>query len=228
MNASVARLVDLLLPGRCLHCGRRIGSPVPSSYLCERCAAQLRAGVRVDAGVPVVAALLLQGPARTLIHQLKYRGHTGIADELAVHMAPWVVRLQLPGCWLVPVPLHRLRRWHRGYDQAALLATAIARQVPEAATLPALRRRRRTAPQVGLDGGARRRNLAGAFRIGVGQRLLRRWPCVLVDDVVTTGTTLREAARVLRLHGGKPIAAVAAATPVGNAPATGSSRQPFS
>lgn len=216
MNDGIGRLVDLLLPRRCLHCGGRVRVAAAPGYLCSGCQGTLVTAGLVDAPLPVHAALVLEGPARTLLHRLKYGGYTGAAAVLAARMAPILRARGLPGCWLVPVPLHRMRRWRRGYDQAVVLARALARVVPGARVLPALRRRRRTTPQVGLDGEARRRNLVGAFRIAVPPATLRRWPCVLIDDVITTGATLGEAARALRAHGAEPLAGLVAATAITN------------
>jgi ComF family protein len=99
---------------------------------------------------------------------------------------------------VIPVPLHRARLRSRGYNQALQLARQIGRQldVPVAADL--LRRTRATAPQQGLTAAARHGNLRGAFAVHRplgGQRVL------LVDDVMTTGTTARECAAALRAAG---------------------------
>lgn len=218
MNRCFAELIDLLLPRRCLHCAERVRAPGSHQYLCSGCGSRLVIAGPVNAPLPVHAALVLEGPARTLLHALKYRGRTGVGAMLAGHMARALAAASLPGCWLIPVPLHPLRRWRRGYDQAVVLARAIAAVVPGATPLMALRRRRHTLPQVGLDGAARRRNLVGAFQIAAPLHRLRRWPCVLIDDVVTTGATLEEAARALRRHGVQPIAALVAATAASNLP----------
>ena len=99
---------------------------------------------------------------------------------------------------LVPVPLHPIRLWRRRMNQAALLATAVARAHGRTPVVTALSRRRATRPQVGLTRPERARNLQGAFAVPApaaasiaGRRV------VLVDDVVTTGATVNAAARVL-------------------------------
>jgi ComF family protein len=108
---------------------------------------------------------------------------------------------------IVPVPLHPRALRRRGFNPAAVLARAVAR-VRGARVVPgALERTRDTPSQTGLDRPGRRRNVRGAFRAR-GAQPERVW---LVDDVVTTGATLAEAARALREAGAREIVAVCAA-----------------
>jgi ComF family protein len=108
---------------------------------------------------------------------------------------------------LLPVPLHRSRHTSRGFNQAYELARPLARR----SGLPLLtitRRRRRTRPQTGLSAAERRRNLKGAFM------LTRRLPCrhpLIVDDVMTTGETCGQLARVLLAAGAKDVSVLVAA-----------------
>jgi ComF family protein len=100
---------------------------------------------------------------------------------------------------LIPIPLHAGRLRERGYNQALELARPLARTFAIPLLADALLRLRETPPQTGLDAKTRRRNLRGAFAVTADVR----WPehVALVDDVMTTGATLRECARVLRRAG---------------------------
>nr|WP_051240121.1 ComF family protein [Arenimonas composti] len=104
----------------------------------------------------------------------------------------------LPPPVLVPLPLHTARLRERGYDQALELARPLARRFGLLLRADLLRRVRATAPQTGLHAGERRRNLAGAFVVRPGPLPPR---VVLVDDVMTTGASLGEAAATLRAAG---------------------------
>jgi len=108
---------------------------------------------------------------------------------------------------VVPVPLHPKRLRARGFNPAGLLSRAVARAIGSRAGPRALRRVRETPSQTGLDRAARQRNVAGAFACS------RETPrsVWLIDDVVTTGATLSECARVLRRHGTRLIVAVCVA-----------------
>jgi ComF family protein len=108
---------------------------------------------------------------------------------------------------VAPVPLHPRRLRARGFNPAALLARSAAREIGARVSAHSLRRVRDTPSQTGLDREKRRRNVAGAFAS------LTAWEgCVwLVDDVVTTGATLSECARVLRRSGARRVVGVCVA-----------------
>ncbi|MDX2171374.1 MAG: ComF family protein [Deltaproteobacteria bacterium] len=101
---------------------------------------------------------------------------------------------------IVPVPLHRRRLRWRGFNQSALLARSLAAHTQRAVELRALMRVRATPPQVGLGERDRRRNVARAFAVREPEHLRGR-SVLLVDDVMTTGATVNECARVLRRAG---------------------------
>ncbi len=147
------------------------------------------------------AAAPYGGAVQAMIGRLKFRGEARLAAPLASLLVTSVPRSTLPGVdALVPVPLYAGRLRERGYDQAALLARRAARGWSLRLELSGLRRRRDTPPQSGLSAAQRRHNLVGAFgaepaRVE-GRRLL------LLDDVVTTGSTLWACARALFDGGG--------------------------
>lgn len=138
------------------------------------------------------------GPARQLVHRLKY----GDRLELARNMGRWMARAGtdvLPGAHLLaPIPLHRRRLFSRRFNQAAALAEAVSRVCGVPADPLALARVKPTAPQVGLTRAQRADNVQGAFRVPdearpriVGRRV------VLIDDVMTSGATANACARAL-------------------------------
>ncbi len=136
-----------------------------------------------------------EGVGEELVHALKYRGYSRVVEKV---MAPLMAR-SLNGekyDGVVPVPLHRARLARRGFNQAELMARAVAGRIGAPISVK-LRAVRRTRDQVELSAGERRENVAGAFeaRGSLAGRIL------LVDDVFTTGATLSECAGVLRRAG---------------------------
>jgi ComF family protein len=101
---------------------------------------------------------------------------------------------------VIPVPLHSRRLWWRGFNQAALLAMTIARRLDKPLEVEALARSRLTTPQTSQDHDARRRNVRRAFTVTRPARI-RGKRILLVDDVMTTGATVDECARVLMAAG---------------------------
>ena len=179
----------------CARCGRPFDYESGPDAECGRCLAQPPRFDRLR------AAVAYGDVARRVALKLKHGGRPGVAETQARLM----LRHLSPGAaeaLLVPVPLHRWRIWRRGYNQSALIASALSRRSGVAAELDLLRRTRATPLLRGL--GRRERALAvrGAFAVPkpARQRLAGR-VVVLVDDVFTTGATANACALALRRAG---------------------------
>ena len=217
--SAAASVLDVALPPACAGCGEE------GLALCPRCRRALDARLSLPAGVPMglpsaLPMLIAQlewsapfsGPVRAALHGLKYAGERRLTEPLA---APVAARWRVAGVGgevLVPVPVHAERARRRGYDQAVLLTIDISRRL-QMRWLPALERTRNTAPQFDLGRRARRANVAGAFAVRGSREaaLVRdRW-VVLVDDVVTTGSTLTACAEALYAAGAIAVSAMTVA-----------------
>lgn len=209
VDRSLGWLGGRLLPPRCVLCGGA-GQP-PCLDLCHAC----------ESSLPRAEPAFLQGPSPLqacfapfaygypvdhLVHALKYGGQLAVARVLGTLLGRRLeaARRDQAIDVVVPVPLHPRRHAERGFNQSAEIARWTARVLhcPVDATLAA--RRRDTQPQVGLRGAERRRNLEGAFAAGRAVRGLR---VALVDDVVTTGTTLGALALALDAAGARSVEA---------------------
>ena len=165
-------------------------------------------------GLDAYAPLAYEGPARELVRALKYRGAHGLVEAMAAQMAANApaeilgagLELVSAGPELVPVPLHRARRRQRGFNQAGLLAVALAARTGHA-VCDCLERRGRSGPQVGRSRAARIAGPGADVRLRRGARAPPR--AVLIDDVITTGATLSACARALRAAGCREIVAAA-------------------
>jgi ComF family protein len=136
------------------------------------------------------------GPARTLVHRLKYSDRAELARPIARWMARAGADVLADADLLAPTPLHPLRLWRRRFNQAAALAREISRQTGIQCELGALLRVKATRSQVGLSRAQRAENVQGAFRVAKGAQLRGR-KIVLVDDVLTSGATANAASRAL-------------------------------
>lgn len=150
-------------------------------------------------------------PVRELVHALKYRGILALAPALGRRLAD-----RCDGDWdlLVPVPLHPDRLALRGFNHALEIARPVARRLGMTLAADAFERQRPGRSQAGLDARERARNLRGAFRL---RREVGGLRVLLVDDVMTTGATLRELSRELAAAGAVRIANLVLARTPGSA-----------
>ncbi|MGZ5811754.1 MAG: ComF family protein [Xanthobacteraceae bacterium] len=224
-RAAFGLALDTALPPLCPSCREQVADP---GALCPTCWGQLsfierpyceRLGTpfAYDPGPGIVSAAAIADPpaygraraavryddiARKLVHAYKY----GDRIDLAPGMGRWMARAGreiLEGAHLlVPVPLHWRRLWTRRFNQAATLSRAISREAAVPVADELLRRVRATRQQVGLTQAERDVNVPGAFAVTAdGKASLRGKRIVLVDDVLTSGATVDNCARVLLRSG---------------------------
>lgn len=193
-----APLITRVGPPHCETCGHPFFGDVEGERMCPHCVG-LHPAFREGRTVT-----LFKGPARDLIHALKYRGGLHVLADLerVIRSNPHVTEF-IRGAVLVPVPLHPRKERERGYNQSHLLALTLARAVDGAATVaPVLRRVVDTQSQTAYDREERRTNLKNAFALVSGATITPAYHYILVDDVFTTGSTLNSCARELRRAGG--------------------------
>ena len=209
LHSGPGALVRLLYPTRavCMGCGSRAG--FDRDWLCEDCRQGLAnrwVGVAPPPGGGWIEgaayAYVYGGPAAGLVHNLKFRSVSHLAEPMGRQMVRALEGLQpLRVDCAAPVPMHPRRLRRRGIDHALLLARAVAEGLELPVEQP-LVRTRDTRQQSRLDGIERLRNLDGAFAVTgdvTGRRVL------LVDDVCTTGTTANACAEALRRAGASAV-----------------------
>jgi ComF family protein len=217
-RAVAARALDVALPANCVGCGAE-GPPI-----CARCEPALDARLRSPVGVPIglpgeLPEPLLQlewcapfhGVTRDALHAVKYAGEQRLAEPLGRAVARRWAKAGVGAELITNVPVHEARYRTRGYDQAELIARHAARELgmPFASLL---RRSRATIAQFDLDRRDRARNVRGAFEVRPTSRehVRGRW-VLLIDDVVTTGSTLAACATALHDAGAIGVSAVTVA-----------------
>ncbi len=139
-----------------------------------------------------------RGKLGSVIREFKFGGHQRLGQPLAKLQAACYEEsgLELEPDWIVPVPLHPRRKRERGFDQTLVLSRGLSRRL-EIPVFKGLSRIQYTAPQSGLNLQERQRNVRDAFRLSQADRLSHR-NVLLVDDVMTTGTTISEICHLLR------------------------------
>lgn len=212
-DSRKVRLCDSCLAGvtpldapLCPLCGRPFLYGSCSDHLCGACSLTLPT---FDSAR---GALLFDGAVRELIHQFKYSGKTMLRRPLALLAADHLDRfvIETGPDVIIPVPLHHKRLRQRGFNQAILLGEIFAQKWRLPLLRNSLRRVRWTEPQVNLSAAERLENVKGAFALAdivavAGKRVL------LVDDVYTTGSTVKECAKVLKSGGAQSVTAITVA-----------------
>ena len=227
--------VNFLLPPACAGCGGSAGEEVRAGEgpvcrncrlrlprvplpVCTRCGAPLGTGEAPSclecADWPELlagahAASLLESPARELVHALKYQGWRGAGDFMGAEMARRAGEEAMKVHHVVPVPTSQRNLRRRGYNQAEVIAAALAAAL-DRPLLNCLERSSQKGTQTALNPMQRRANVSGAFAVaeGFADRLAGR-RLLLVDDVITTGATIVAAARALESGGPESVIAYA-------------------
>jgi ComF family protein len=241
VQGVVRRLIDVILPRHCASCGQLIVQEGQVSFCdscwqrirlitppyCPCCGQPFRSPVALTASPDhrcgacrihpppfdhARAVGRYEGPLRQAIHLFKYRGKLALQRPL-LDLALAHFRDHYPDAVydvIIPVPLHRSRLRQREFNQAAILAKGLARHLGIPVVERWLMRTRPTRPQVELSGDERRHNLKDAFAVA-DRACLDGTVVLLVDDVLTTGTTVSEAAKALKGAGAGQVDAFALA-----------------
>jgi ComF family protein len=235
LRGALSRLgavaLDLIFPPTCLACRKAIaghGALCPAcwgriNFIERSCCERLGTPFPYDLGIeglhspdaianpPVYAraravARFEEGPARELVHRLKYSDRMELAAPLGLWMARAGQEILAEADLLIPVPLHRRRLIWRRFNQANALTACVARACGKKVDPFALARVKPTTPQVGLSRTQRATNVQGAFAVPEEARLsVEGRVVVLIDDVMTTGATLNAAARALLRAGARRV-----------------------
>ncbi len=210
-------LRELFFPRRCVVCSRVLSTD--EHDLCASCLEDLPLTYQWDIvqnaaferlarrfEVEAAASLFFFGAEsdyRTIIYGIKYGGRRHLARQMGRVLGNYLAgSRQFSRCQaVVPVPLHPLRRWKRGYNQAEEIARGVAESFGLPLETKLLRRHRHTKTQTRLSGAAKTKNVQGAFRIDESRatalQKMGSHQLLLIDDVLTTGSTLAASAAPL-------------------------------
>ena len=220
VSVGLRQLLDFALPARCAGCGMIVdevhsfcsGCWAKVEFLgdsgCSTCGLPLEATDAEACGACIArspriqrtrSAVAYDDLSRSIAIRLKYGRKVALARTMARYMAP-LISADARDAILVPVPLHRSRLWQRGFNQSALVAAELARRTGLKSDHRLLKRVKRTPALKGMSLTQRRRTVAGAFSVHPKAELEGR-TIVLVDDVLTTGSTTNACARALQRAG---------------------------
>lgn len=229
LKTLIKPLLDLLLPERCRVCDEVLGQTGGS--ICGNCLREVRymdeCSLCVCCGTVImssygkgkicgdclkkspdwdrtISVVEYSHPVTRLLHRLKYQADTTVVPALAQIVEPHLRNQSIQCDLVLPVPLHKRRLQRRGLNQSIYIAKLLFPRQENLIQKTVLRRIRDTASQTGLDGKQRRKNLSGAFTL-VDTDWVKGKKVCLVDDVLTTGTTVAECSKVLRRGGAKEI-----------------------
>jgi ComF family protein len=201
------RALDFIFPRKCFGCGKS------GVYICSSCINQVTNFGRHQRALGLKGGISLwryEGVVRRAIINMKYRFALKIAEELASHATQEIEKYKnfLPkNPVLVPVPLFWLKHNWRGFNQAELMGKIIAQKMGWRFIPDLLMKKISSVPQVKLKARERRKNIKGTFSLNPNYQSLtiNHQSLIIFDDVWTTGSTLKEGARILRRAGVKKV-----------------------
>ena len=216
-------ILDLVFPKECLDCNKE------GVYICRNCISKVRFAKPIcpECQKPsidgfthikcqrklglngLISVWNYEGIMRKAVLSLKYKYATDIADELSGYVLQVLKRKRIlvpNNYYLVPIPMHWYRENSRGFNQSETLAEKIANGMNWKFFPDLLVRKKLTTPQVQLKGEDRRKNIKGVFALNPNYySLLPSASFLVFDDVYTTGSTLKEAAKVLKRAGAEKV-----------------------
>ncbi|MBI4100681.1 ComF family protein [Candidatus Microgenomates bacterium] len=224
----LSTLLDLFFPKRCVACGKH------GFYLCFSCLSQIKfvkdpvcplcerpaIGGAAHPGCQkqnsldgLISVCFYQGPLREAIKRLKYKPWITdlgqILGEIMIKNERLLRLISDKGQWfLIPIPLHPSRERQRGFNQSEILGRLLAEKLKIDFSPALLVRQKRTLPQAELRGTERQQNIRGVFSLNprINKKIdLRNRSILLIDDVWTTGATLRAGGQILKKSGAKRV-----------------------
>lgn len=217
-------LLDIFFPRICAVCEKDIADgPLCGTCHTAFCSKEIRSPLCVKCGDPFISkegtdracgkcltikvpfnlarsSFVYDGAVAESIHRLKYTGKVILAYPLGALMASCAEVLPIKPDVVVPVPLHIERLKARGFNQSLMLAKIVAKRLGVKTDCSNLKRIRPTLPQIGLKHDERAENVAGAFKV-IDSLVFKNKKILLIDDVFTTGATIKECAKTLKKAG---------------------------
>ncbi len=204
-------IFDILFPVECIGCAKE------GEWLCRECLKKIRTDGHSLSGESLDRILTFYSYDNEIlkraIHLLKYKFVESLALPLGDLVAEGICEKGRPPgkeFILIPVPLSRKRFLERGFNQAEIIAEKVSRRFGWPLEAGVLKRIRATPSQVDLEEGERRKNVKGAFSVSDISKIANK-KIILMDDVLTTGATMEECARTLKLGGAKEVWGIALA-----------------
>lgn len=206
-------LISLIFPNKCMLCGRLL--PEQEMHLCRHCAAHTPEALKLKQKIPFLSGgftlWYYEGSVRKSILRYKFGRKRCYARAYGAILAAKLSDVQKKYDLIVWVPVSRLRKLSRGFDQVELLAHIFCKELG-ITPIPCLKKIRHTPPQSGIASAAQRRaNVLGAYKV-INPDLLKGKRILLLDDIITTGATISECAKTLMAAGAKEVYGVAIAT----------------
>jgi ComF family protein len=209
-------VLDALFPPVCLNCrAALVEDAEKKNLLCKTCSESIPVykTTFIKGGIPLMAVSSYENDAlKNLIHYFKYESFLALSEPIRELISRYLKNLDLKqsasgNIAVLPIPLHKVRMRRRGFNQSQIVAKILAEEL-NAPLINILQRTRNTAQQIHIkDRDERRKNVRGSFSIMGGAAHFGNTKIILVDDVYTSGATIKEAVRTLKKAGAKEITA---------------------